>query len=48
MIDWDTEPVRLYNLKDDPHEEEDLAPSRPEIVKRLTTLIDDWHPVDRK
>lgn len=48
LIDWDTEPVRLYNLKDDPHEEEDLAPSRPEIVKRLTTLIDDWHPVDSK
>ena len=45
---WDTAPVRLYNLKDDPHETSDLAAAHPEIVERLKEKIEVWHPVDRK
>lgn len=45
---WDTEPVRLYNLKDDPKEENDLSYEHPEIAERLRKMIEAWHPVDRK
>jgi len=44
--DWDTAPVHLYNLADDPHEEHDLAGDNPQIVQRLRGLIEAWHPVD--
>ncbi len=40
---WDTAPVRLYNLKVDPHEKNDLAAERPEIVERLKKKIAAWH-----
>lgn len=40
---WDTEPVRLYRIKDDPHEQENLAQQHPEIVERLRQTIEDWH-----
>lgn len=43
---WDTAPVRLYNLKDDPREEKDLAVSRPGIVEGLRQKIERWHPVN--
>ncbi|MCP5537568.1 MAG: sulfatase-like hydrolase/transferase [Akkermansiaceae bacterium] len=42
---WDKEPVRLYNLKDDPHEQSELSSSHPEIVDRLKKAIEAWHPV---
>ena len=42
---WDTEPVRLYNLKDDPQEKKELSSSHPEIVGRLKKKIEAWHPV---
>lgn len=45
---WDMAPVRLYNIKDDPHEKNDLVTSYPKIVKRLRDEIEAWHPVDRK
>jgi hypothetical protein len=48
---WDTTPVRLYNLKDDPHEKNDLAGANPDVVERLRKKIEAWHPVkntDRK
>lgn len=44
---WDTAPVRLYNLKDDPHEKNELSVEHPEMVERLRKLIEAWHPVDR-
>ena len=37
---WDTAPVRLYNLKDDPHEENELSVQHPEIVARLRKKIE--------
>jgi len=48
LHEWDTAPFHLYNLKDDPHEKNDLVPSHPEIVERLTRQIENWHKVDRK
>jgi hypothetical protein len=32
---WDTAPYRLFNLKNDPAEKNDLAAAHPEIVERL-------------
>lgn len=43
---WDTAPVRLYNLKDDPHEKNELSTEHPEIVQRMTKTIQVWHPVN--
>ena len=39
---WDKEPYRLYNLKLDPHEKNDLAQTDPERVKRLKAKIEAW------
>jgi len=39
---WDTAPLRLYNLRDDPHEKGDLAKSRLEVVERLRDEIETW------
>jgi len=44
---WDKAPVRLYNLKDDPQEKNDLASTRPELVERLSKQIENWHKVPR-
>jgi arylsulfatase A len=35
-------PGQLYNLADDPYEKNDLWAKRPEIVKRLTKLLDKY------
>ncbi|MEX0792004.1 MAG: sulfatase [Pirellulaceae bacterium] len=45
---WDTHPVRLYNLKDDPHEKNELSASHPEIVVKLRQKIEAWHPLGKK
>ena len=45
---WDTEPTRLYHLKDDPHEEYDRSSQYPELVHRLKERIETFHPVNRK
>ena len=39
-----TEPpfVQLFDLRSDPHERVDLAPQRPEEVRRLRGLVSDW------
>jgi arylsulfatase A-like enzyme len=42
---WDKQPVRLYNLKDDPHEKSEISAAHPEIVEKLRKEIDAWHPV---
>ncbi len=44
---WDTAKLRLYNLRKDPHERNDLASSRPEIADRLKRKIEAWHSVDK-
>jgi hypothetical protein len=36
-------PVELYNLKDDPFEEHDIADLHLEIVKRLCSIMDAEH-----
>lgn len=43
---WDTAPQRLYNLKDDPQELNDLATKNPEKVAELRQMIEAWHPVN--
>lgn len=47
LHEWDTAPARLYNVKDDPQEKNDLASTRPDLVERLTKQIEDWHQVPR-
>ena len=45
---WDKSPVHLYHLKEDPHEQNDLATAHPDIVADLRRKIEAWHPVSRK
>jgi arylsulfatase A-like enzyme len=45
LHEWDTAPYRLFNLKDDPGEKNDLAAAHPEIVARLKNRIEDWRLV---
>lgn len=40
---WDKEPTRLYNLKNDPHEKNELSAMHPGIVNRLRKEIQTWH-----
>jgi arylsulfatase A-like enzyme len=44
--EWDKAPVRLYQIKTDPHEKNDLADRHPEIVERLRKKISAWHAVN--
>ena len=37
------EPVMLFNLAQDPHEQHDLAEARPALVNRALGLLNDWH-----
>ncbi|MEX0332413.1 MAG: sulfatase-like hydrolase/transferase [Puniceicoccaceae bacterium] len=41
--EWDTASHRLFNLKDDPAEKNDIAVNRPHIVERLRKKIEEWH-----
>jgi len=44
-----TEPIRLYNIIEDPYEQNNLFQEQPEIVKRLRSKIDNWYLLqDRK
>lgn len=43
---WDTAPVRLYRVSDDPHETTNLAAEHPDVVARLRRRIEAWHPVE--
>ena len=40
---WDTAPVRLYNVAEDPHEQNECSAEHPDIVARLKQEIEDWH-----
>ncbi len=44
---WDTQPLRLYNVTNDPHETNELSAEHPQIVQRLKKRIEAWHPVGR-
>ncbi len=49
MHEWDRPSARLYNLAIDPHENKDLAESRPKIVAKLKDRIHNWrHPVESR
>lgn len=39
---------QLYDLIEDPHEQENVAAEHPEIVARLAEAIDDWWPVTER
>lgn len=43
---WDTAPIRLYNLKDDPHEQNEVSTQYPEVVERLEKKIEAWYLPD--
>ncbi len=34
--------IMLFDLKNDPHEQHDLAPQRPDLVARAMQLLDEW------
>jgi arylsulfatase A-like enzyme len=40
---WDQAPVRLYNVAEDPHEQNECSAKHPDIVARLKQEIQDWH-----
>lgn len=42
---WDKQATRLYNVKDDPHEKNELSKKHPEIVETLRKKIEAWHAV---
>ncbi len=44
---WDREPVRLYDLSDDPHERNNLASRHAEVVEQLADRINAWHSVGK-
>jgi len=37
------EPVMLFDLTDDPHEQQDLADTRPDLVAHAMGLLAEWH-----
>ncbi len=45
MLDQTSATVLLFNLKDDPFEEKDLALQHPDIVGELTRKLTAWYPV---
>ena len=45
LHEWDTAPYRLFNLKNDPGEKNDLAAAHPDIVHRLQKKLQEWYPV---
>jgi arylsulfatase A-like enzyme len=45
---WDTAPYRLYNLKDDPGEKNDIADAYPEKVEQLKNKIESWYPMKER
>lgn len=35
--------VMLFDVRNDPHEQHDLAPQRPDVVDRAMRMLDAWH-----
>ncbi len=48
LHEWDKQPVRLYNLKVDPHEANELSASHPDVVSELRSKIETWHLAEKK
>jgi len=36
-------PIMLFNVEDDPHEVNNLADQRPEVVNQALAMLDEWH-----
>ncbi len=45
---WDKKPVRLYNLKLDPHEKNEVSNENLEVIKRIKNEIHNWHLVQKE
>ena len=45
---WDKEPVRLYNLKLDPHEKNEVSNENMEVIERIRNEIHKWHLVQKE
>ena len=45
---WDKEPVRLYNLKLDPHEKNEVSNENLEVIERIKNEIHKWHLVKKE
>ncbi|HAD58445.1 MAG TPA: sulfatase [Planctomycetaceae bacterium] len=39
---------QLFDLKNDPHEKKNIAADRPELVRELSRLLDDWYVADQR
>lgn len=37
------DPIMLFDLTDDPHEEHNLADERPDLVQKALSLLEDWY-----
>jgi uncharacterized sulfatase len=42
------DPVQLFDIVNDPHEERNLADKYPQIVDRLTERIENWYPLTKR
>jgi len=40
--------VRLYNLKLDPYEKNEVSNENLEVIKRIKNEIHNWHPVQKE
>ena len=45
---WDKELVRLYNLKLDPHEKNEVSNENMEVIERIRNEIHKWHLVQKE
>ena len=45
---WDKKPVRLYNLKLDPYEKNEVSNENLEVIKRIKNKIHKWHLVQKE
>ena len=45
---WDKKPVRLYNLKLDPYEKNEVSNENLEMIKRIKNEIHNWHLVQKE
>ena len=45
---WDKKPVRLYNLKLDPHEKEEVSSENPNVTERIKKQIHQWNLVQQE
>jgi choline-sulfatase len=42
------DPIMLFDLTDDPHEQHNLADSRPDLVQKALSLLEDWYAANMR